>query len=61
MSLFKSGRGGYRENAKRPLKYGEPTEIVRFSVPKSKVEFIKNLVHRVLKRFEVKRNKNDTT
>lgn len=49
-------RGGYRENAKRPLKYGEPTEVVRFSVPKSKVEFIKKLVQKALKAFEIKKH-----
>jgi hypothetical protein len=44
-------RGGYREKAKRPLKYGEPTEIVRFSVPKSKVDVFKKLVNAILNKW----------
>jgi hypothetical protein len=44
-------RGGYRPNAKRPLKYGEETEIVRFSVPKSKVSIFKTLVNKILAKW----------
>jgi hypothetical protein len=47
--------GGKRKGAGRHLKYGEQTEIVRFSVPKSKVDFIKKLVHKALKAFEIKK------
>lgn len=49
-------RGGYRENAGRPLIYGEPTKIVRFSVPISKIESIKKLVTDELKKYEVKKD-----
>jgi hypothetical protein len=49
--MAKERRGGYRENAKRPLKYGEATEIVRFSVPISKVSIFKKLVAAILNKW----------
>jgi hypothetical protein len=48
----KKGSGGYRPGAKRPLKYGEPTEIVRFSIPISKTDQAKEIMKKWLKQFE---------
>lgn len=54
----KENRGGFRENAKRPLKYGEKTVLIGpFHVPESKAEDIKSLVKKELKKFEVKPKK----
>ncbi len=47
-------RGGYRLNAKRPLKFGEKTVIVRTSVPESKSQDFKLKVARILKKWIVK-------
>lgn len=47
--------GGFRENAKRPLKYGEPTEMVPVRVPKSKKAEFKKLIAPILKKWEVKK------
>lgn len=47
--------GGYRKNAKRPLKYGEPTVNLNIRVPKSKKKAIKNLVNEELKKYIVKK------
>jgi hypothetical protein len=50
----KENRGGYRPNAKRPLKYGEPTVQIRFSVPESKADYFTNLFLKELKKLEIK-------
>jgi hypothetical protein len=47
--------GGYRKNAKRPLKYGEPTESVPVRVPKSKKKEFKEKIKPILKKWEVKK------
>lgn len=47
--------GGYRKNAKRPFKYGEPTELVPIRVPKSKKKEFKKLTKIILKRWEIKK------
>lgn len=51
----KMASGGFRENAKRPLKYGEPTEMVPVRVPKSKKAEFKKLIAPILKKWEVKK------
>lgn len=53
MTKKKETRGGYRENAKRPLKYGEPTVAVMFRVPESKKEAVTNLVKKFLEKFVI--------
>jgi hypothetical protein len=40
-----------KKAANRPLKYGEPTQLVQFRVPKSKVSVFKKLVAAILKRW----------
>lgn len=45
--------GGYRKNAKRPFKYGEPTVNLVMRVPKSKKLKIKKIVNDELKKYEV--------
>ena len=37
--------GGTRKNAGRKKKYGEPTVVVTFRVPISKVEAVKEAIH----------------
>ena len=49
-------RGGFRKNAKRPLKYGEKTVVARFTVPKSKYEALKAEVKAKLKNWETKKD-----
>lgn len=41
--------GGFRANAKRPFKYGEPTVLVQFKVPVSKREAVMFHVKEFLK------------
>lgn len=50
MKKKKERRGGFRANAKRPLKYGEPTEVVHFRVPKSKKKAVSDMVKAFLKK-----------
>jgi hypothetical protein len=48
--------GGRREGAGRHQKYGEPTEVLKFSVPVSKkAEFLK-IAHDTLSKWEVKKD-----
>lgn len=35
------GSGGYRPNARRPLKFGEPVKRLTFQVPQSRAEELK--------------------
>lgn len=49
--------GGYRKNAKRPYKYGEPTELVPVRVPKSKKKAFKEAIKPILKKWETKKKK----
>jgi hypothetical protein len=56
MKPNKDNRGGFRENAKRPLKYGEITEVIKFRVPKSKKEIVVKLIHDTLSKWEVKKD-----
>lgn len=44
-------RGGYRANAKRPLKFGEETVRITIQVPRSKVDEVKKKVARILKSY----------
>ena len=55
MKAKKETRGGYRPNAKRPLKYGEPTVQIKKSVPVSKKEYFEKWIDNELKKLEVKR------
>jgi hypothetical protein len=49
-------RGGYRPNAKRPLKYGEATTPAkRRQVPKSKLTEFEKKVDNILKKWLVKK------
>jgi hypothetical protein len=45
-------RGGYRKNAKRPLKYGEPTVRITVQIPETKAKEIKAKIARILKPYE---------
>jgi hypothetical protein len=47
--------GGFRKNARRPLKYGEPTVNLVMRVPKSKKLKIKKMVNDELKQYIVKK------
>lgn len=47
--MTKPKQGGYRENAGRKEKYGEPTKRIGFRVPESKVDEITELVKNKLK------------
>lgn len=40
----KETRGGYRANARRPLKFGEPVKRLTFQVPQSKAEILKVMI-----------------
>ena len=48
------GSGGARIGAGRHFKYGEETEIIRFVVPKSKIQIIKNIVKKKLDKWKTK-------
>lgn len=52
--MEKEKRGGFRENAKRPLKYGEETVNYNCRVPKSKKQEVDKLVKEFIKKFETK-------
>lgn len=47
----KETRGGYRANAKRPLKYGEPTIVLHFRAPESQAEAVKKIVNNFLNKY----------
>lgn len=49
--MTKENRGGFRENARRPLKYGEPTQRISIRVPVSQVDKVKKLVNGFLEQF----------
>lgn len=49
--MDKKKHGGFRANAKRPFKYGEPTVLVQFKVPVSKREAFIEHVKEFLKPF----------
>ncbi|HZF64191.1 MAG TPA: GIY-YIG nuclease family protein [Chitinophagaceae bacterium] len=53
LHLFNMPVGGFRENAKRPLKYGEPTEMIPFRIPKSRKKEFKEITATWLKEWEV--------
>jgi hypothetical protein len=48
MKKKKENRGGFRANAKRPLKYGEPTANMTFRVPESQHSAVRDLVNNFL-------------
>jgi|688.fasta_scaffold86570_9 hypothetical protein len=50
----KENRGGKREGAGPPFKYGEPTCNVTLRVPKSKKAEVKKLVYEYLNQFLIK-------
>jgi hypothetical protein len=50
-------RGGKRDGSGRKYLYGEQTEIVRFSVPVSKVKRFKKLVEVILSKWIKKKPK----
>lgn len=45
----KKQHGGKRKGAGRPLKHGEPTMVISFRVPASKVSYMKTLFNSHLK------------
>jgi hypothetical protein len=49
--------GGFRKNARRPLKYGEPTVNLVIRVPKSKKTAFKKLVEDELQKLIIKKQK----
>lgn len=51
MKKKKDNRGGFRANAKRPLKYGEPTTNMTFRVPESQKVAVRKLVNDFLLEF----------
>jgi hypothetical protein len=51
MKKKKENRGGYRKNAKRPLKYGEETVSLNIRVPKSRKAEIKKEVDSILVKY----------
>jgi hypothetical protein len=48
----KETRGGFRANAKRPLKYGEPTVVLHLRAPESQADAVRKLVSNFLKKLE---------
>lgn len=49
------GKGGKRKGAGAKLVYGEPTEVVRRSVPISKVPLFEKKIDAILKKWKVKK------
>lgn len=47
----KETRGGFRPNAKRPLKYGEPTVVLHLRAPESQADAVRKLVSNFLKKY----------
>lgn len=52
----KENRGGYRKNAKRPLKYIEKSKLFYKLVPMSKHEEINTIVDKICNPFLAKNN-----
>ena len=46
-----NNHGGKRQNAGAPQKYGEPTKMVSFRVPESKVKEVKSIVAEYLEKL----------
>lgn len=53
----KETRGGFRANAKRPLKYGEPTIVLHLRAPESQAEVVKKLVSNFLNKYVTRNQK----
>lgn len=51
----KDNRGGSGRGQGRKSTYGEATEQLRISVPKSKKDYLMNMLLKELKKFEVKK------
>jgi hypothetical protein len=47
--MNQNNHGGKRQNSGAKKKYGEPTKIVTFRIPESKIKDVKNLVSDYLK------------
>lgn len=54
VSLFNIGSGGFRENARRPLKYGVPTKMINTRVPENRIKEFRKAVAAILKQWEIK-------
>jgi hypothetical protein len=54
--MKKDNRGGKREGAGKPLKYGEPTKRVLFRLPESKIAEIKIKLNKILKTYLIKKS-----
>ena len=54
MAKKKTNQGGFRENAKRPLKYGEETKRIVLQVPISKEMLIKKRIKLIMDEYLVK-------
>jgi hypothetical protein len=52
-------RGGKREGAGPPFKYGETTINITLRIPSSKKEEVKRLVYEYLHQFKINRNEQD--
>lgn len=52
MSGIKGKSGGFRKNAKRPYKYGEPMKMVSARVPISKVNDFKEKVKIIIDSYK---------
>lgn len=52
MSGIKGKSGGFRKNAKRPYKYGEPMKMVSARVPISKVNDFKAKVKIIIDSYK---------
>jgi hypothetical protein len=57
MPKKKSKRGGIREGARRPLKYGEPIKVIQIKCPESKVKEFRLMAYEWLNQFIVKKEK----
>lgn len=51
--MKKNKHGGNRKGAGRKQKYGEPTKVVSYNVPESKVDEFKTNCKKMLKEWEV--------
>jgi len=49
---MKPTHGGKRPNSGAKPKYGEPTKVVNFRIPESKIKDVKKIVYDYLKQFE---------
>lgn len=54
--MKKENRGGKRENAGPPFKYGEETCNVTLRIPKSRKDDVKILVYAYLQQYENKKS-----